>query len=95
MLGLGATEELQRPLAQWYTGFPDTSINCQQVKGWIECEFGGVQMTDKEYKELHVMHGLIRIKFDQTEMTEKCPQDPTKKGFPFSWYIWRVVYTLP
>ena len=48
----------------------------------MECDFEGVHMTDKEYKELHVMHGLIRITFDQTDMTQRCPQDLTKTGLP-------------
>ena len=65
-----AAEELQTPLADWYTGFPRPSIGFTTGEGgWLECDFKGVQMTDKEYEELHVMHGLIRIAFDQTDMT--------------------------
>ena len=87
-------EEWQTPLAEWYTGFPDPTINFTTGEGgWLEGDFNGVEMTDKEYEELHVMHGLIRITFDQTDMTRRCPADPTKKGFPFSVYIWRVANT--
>ena len=75
---------MQTPLADWYTRFPDPSINPTTGEGgWLQCDFKGVEMADKEYDELHVMHGLIRITFDQTDMTQRCPGDPTKKGFPF------------
>ena len=36
-------DKLQTPLADWYTGFPDPSINLTTGEGgWLQCDFKGV-----------------------------------------------------
>jgi hypothetical protein len=54
-------EGLQKPLGEWYRGFPDAN------NGWLTCDFGGTEMGQAEYEQLSSMHGLVEIEFDQTE----------------------------
>ena len=53
----------QEPLQEWYTGFPDPT------NGWFRYDFGGAIMTDEHYEMLKNMHGIVRIEFDQRDLT--------------------------
>lgn len=52
----------QEPLKDWYTGFPDPT------DGWLQHDFQGQCMTDAQDKELKSMHGVVRVRFNQSRL---------------------------
>ena len=83
---------VHKPLEEWYTGFPSPVVRPDGTGGWQHHDFGGVDMGPEQYEELKHMHGIIRIQYDQEEMTRDCntfEQFPTQvgvgeeRGFPF------------
>ena len=59
----------QRPLEDWFRGFPDPTIFATYgMGGWKQKDYEGRQMGPEEYDELSEMHGLIKIRFDQSAL---------------------------
>ena len=60
---------VQKPLEHWYKGFPSPTIGkTTGLGGWRECDYEGRQMGQEEYDELSEMHGIIKIRFDQSQL---------------------------
>ena len=60
---------VQRPLEQWYRGFPDPTIGkTTGLGGWCAFDYEGSQLGQEEYDELSEMHGLIKIRFAQSHL---------------------------
>ena len=53
---------IKRPLEGFYNGFPDPT------NGWLTHDWCGAEMTEVICEQMAGMHGLVRIKFDQSGM---------------------------
>ena len=60
---------IQKPLERWYRGFPDPTIGkTTGLGGWRDHDYEGRQMGQEEYDELSEMHGLIKVRYDQSHL---------------------------
>ena len=89
MIEYETEDGVQRPLEEWYRGFPyPTIFKTTGMGGWRDFDYEGRQMGQEEYDELSEMHGLIKIRFDQSHVWL----------FPSSFYMQStraVVLSLP